>query len=236
MAGDLYLRGVRIDRDSVPADSYVRKIRAIMGVCEIGFDRPVTFLVGENGSGKSTLLEAIAAELGYQTEGGTKNYRVSTFRDLSPLSDSITLVKGMQRPKFGYFFRAETFYNVATASLNSYMGEDYHSNSHGEGNLRFLSFEGAGLYLMDEPEAALSPSRQLTLLRHIHSMAQTGAQFLIATHSPILLGCPNATILSLDGDAVTPIAYEETECYRITKSFLTRKDLMLRELLDRETT
>ena len=229
---ELFLRGVRIDWDALPADSYVHKIAALRHTDRLAFERPVTFLVGENGSGKSTLLEAIAVELGYNAEGGTRNYHFSTFDDLSPLHSVVTLVRGMQRPKFGYFFRAETFYNVATASLTSYMGSDYHAASHGEGNLQFLSYDRPGLYLMDEPEAALSPQRQLALLRHVHTMAQAGAQFLIATHSPILLGCPDASILSLDGDGIEPIAYEDTMPYRITKDFLTGRERILRALLE----
>ena len=195
------------------------------------FEKGITFLVGENGSGKSTLLEAIAVVFGYNAEGGTRNYSFSTYNDLSPLSDSITLVKGFSRPKFGYFFRAETFYNVATASMRNYDGDDYHSNSHGEGNLKFLAYDRPGLYLMDEPEAALSPARQLTLLRHIHDMSQKGSQFIIATHSPILLGCPDADIFSFDDGKISPCKYEDTLSYQITKRFLCDRKRTLEELL-----
>ena len=164
---DLYLQGLRINWDSISQDSYVHKIPAIKSVSEVTLDKPVTFFVGENGAGKSTLLEAIAAEWGYNTEGGTRNYHFRTYDDRSPLCEAITLIRGWQRPQFGYFFRAETFYNVATASIADYMGDDYHSNSHGEGTLKFLAYDKPGLYFMDEPEAALSPQRQLTLLKHI---------------------------------------------------------------------
>ena len=228
---NLYLQGLRIDWESVPQDSYVHKIPAIKSISEIKFEKGVTFLVGENGSGKSTLLEAIAVAFGYNAEGGTRNYNFSTYNDLSPLSDSITLVKGFRRPKFGYFFRAETFFNVATASMLRYDGDDYHSNSHGEGNLKFLAYDKPGLYLMDEPEAALSPARQLALLRHIHDMSQKGSQFIIATHSPILLGCPTAEILSFDEDGVASCRYEDTLSYQITKRFLCDKERMLEDLL-----
>ena len=228
---DLYLRGLRINWDSIPQNSYIHKIPAIKSVTEVAFDQAVTFLVGENGAGKSTLLEAIAAELGYNTEGGTRNYHFSTYEDRSPLCEAITLIKGWQSPRFGYFFRAETFYNVATASIIDYKGDDYHSNSHGEGNLRFLAFDKPGLYLMDEPEAALSPQRQLALLKHIYDMSKKGAQFIIATHSPILLGCPDAEILSFDGGKIQPCKYENTMSYQITKRFLCDKDRMLNELL-----
>ena len=228
---NLYLQGLRIDWESVPQDSYVHNIPAIKSISEIKFEKDITYLVGENGSGKSTLLEAIAVAFGYNAEGGTRNYNFSTYNDLSPLSDSITLVKGFHRPKFGYFFRAETFFNVATASMLRYDGDDYHSNSHGEGNLKFLAYDKPGLYLMDEPEAALSPARQLSLLKHIHDMSQKGSQFIIATHSPILLGCPNAEILSFDEGGVEPCRYENTLSYQITKRFLCDKERMLEELL-----
>ncbi len=228
---NLYLQGLRVDWDSIPQDSYVHKISALSGVGELKFNSPVTFLVGENGTGKSTLLEAIAVAFGYNAEGGTRNYSFSTYNDTSPLSDSITLVKGFRRPKFGYFFRAETFFNVATASMQKYDGDDYHSNSHGEGNLKFLAYDKPGLYLMDEPEAALSPARQLALLRHIHDMSQKGSQFIIATHSPILLGCPGADIFSFDDGKISPCKYEDTLSYQITKRFLCDRQHMLEELL-----
>lgn len=228
---DLYLRGLRINWDNIPQNSYVHGIPAIKSISEVMFDHAITFFVGENGAGKSTLLEAVAAELGYNTEGGTRNYHFSTYEDQSPLCEAITLVKGWQSPQFGYFFRAETFYNVATASIIEYMGDDYHSNSHGEGNLRFLAFDKPGLYLMDEPEAALSPQKQLALLKHIYELSKAGAQFIIATHSPILLGCPDAVILSFDDGKVSPCKYENTMSYQITKRFLCDKDRMLDELL-----
>ena len=114
---NLFLQGLRIDWDSLPEGSYVHKIPALRGVEELKFNSPITFMVGENGSGKSTLLEAIAVAFGYNAEGGTRNYNFSTYNDISPLSKSVTLIKGFTRPKFGYFFRAETFYNVATASM-----------------------------------------------------------------------------------------------------------------------
>ncbi len=231
---DLYLQGLRIDWVSVPQNSYVHKISALKSISKVTFKSPITFFVGENGVGKSTLLEAIAVEFGYNAEGGTRNYNFRTFNDTSPLNESITLMKGMQRPKFGYFFRAETFYNVATASMQNYMGADYHSNSHGEGNLRFLAYDKPGLYLMDEPEAALSPQRQLILLKHIHDMSQKGAQFIIVTHSPILLGCPNAEILSLDEGKISPCKYEDTISYQITKQFLCDRNRILEELLYRD--
>ena len=114
---DLYMQGLRINWDALPKTSYVHNISAIKSITELQFDKAITFFVGENGSGKSTSLEAMAVEFGYNSEGGTRNYNFSTYYDISPLSESITLVKGWQRPKFGYFFRAETFFNVAIAAL-----------------------------------------------------------------------------------------------------------------------
>jgi len=227
----LYLRGLKIHWETLPKNSYVRKIPAIRSISEMELKQNITFFVGENGTGKSTLLEAIAGAYGYNSEGGTRNYHFSTYDDQAPLKESITLVKGVVRPKFGYFFRAETFFNVATASVMQYVGDDYHSNSHGEGTLKFLAYDKPGLYFMDEPEAALSPQRQLNLLKHIYTMSKNGAQFVIATHSPILLGCPNAEIVSFDGGKISNCEYEDTLSYCITKRFLNHKDQMLKDLL-----
>ena len=229
---DLYIQGLQIKWDTLPKGSYVNNIPAIKSITKLDFSKPITFFVGENGSGKSTLLEAMAVEFGYNSEGGTRNYNFNTYYDISPLSESITLIKGWQRPKFGYFFRAETFFNVATASMFKYDGDNYHANSHGEGSLHFLAFDKPGLYFMDEPEAALSPQRQLTLLKHIYDMSQKGSQFFIATHSPILLGCPNSQILSFDDSQILPCSYENTLSYQITKEFLFNKERLLKELLD----
>lgn len=229
----LFIRGIRIDWNAVPTGSYLHKIDSIKNVSELSLDKNVTFFVGENGSGKSTLLEAIAVAYGFNAEGGTINYHFRTYDDVSPLCEALTLIKGFARPLLGYFFRAETFFNVATVGMLEYEGSDYHSNSHGEGFLAFMQgFDKPGLYIIDEPEAALSPQRQLTLLRHIHTLAKNGSQFIIATHSPILLGVPGASILSFDGGCITPCKYEDTSSYQITKLFLERKDLMLEELLD----
>lgn len=232
---DLFIRGLRIDWDAVPANSYLHKIPSVRGGEQMAFDKNITFFVGENGSGKSTLLEAIAVAYGFNPEGGTVNYHFSTYDDISPLGDALTLIKGFDRPTLGYFFRAETFFNVATVGMVEYLGDDYHSNSHGEGFLSFMQgFDKPGLYIIDEPEAALSPQRQLTLLEHIYRSAKNGSQFIIATHSPILLGTPDAAILSFDGEKIAPCQYEDTASYQITKLFLQRKDLILQELLQED--
>ena len=228
---ELFIRGLRIDWNGVDSDSYLHDIPSIKSMTKLAFDKNVTFFVGENGSGKSTLLEAIAVAFGFNAEGGTINYHFNTYDDVSPLSDSLTLIKGFLRPKLGYFFRAETFFNVATVGLTEYLGKDYHNKSHGESFLSFIQgFDKPGLYIIDEPEAALSPQRQLTLLKHIHDSAKNGSQFIIATHSPILLGCPDAAILSFDDGEIKACQYQDTSSYQITKHFLCQKDVILKEL------
>ena len=233
--GALFIREVAIDWNVVPRDSYLRDISALKGFSRLAFESNVTFFAGENGTGKSTLLEGIAVAYGYNPEGGTKNYHFSTYQDVSELEEAIRLVKGYRKRNSGYFFRAESFFNVATVTKLQYNDDgrlpDYHAQSHGESFLTFLQDEAReGVYLMDEPEAALSPQRQLTLMRHIYYMAMEGSQFIIATHSPILLGLPGARILSFSDDGIQPIRYEETESYQITKLFLERRKQMLDEL------
>ena len=195
---NLLLRGLRIDWEEISGGSYLR------GIPALSFQNNVTFFVGENGSGKSTLLEAIAVCYGFNPEGGTKNYRFSTYDSHSELCDAMTLVKGVGKPGWGYFLRAESFYNVATAEdqYSRQIGgrpQFFHEKSHGESFLALAQsqFRGRGLYLLDEPEAALSPQRQLTLLVEIAQSVKAGGQFIIVTHSPILLGLPDAQILSL---------------------------------------
>ncbi len=187
---------------------------------------PVTFLVGENGSGKSTLLEAIAEACGFNPEGGNRDHHYATYGERSPLARALRL-SWLPKVTEGFFLRAESFFNFATyieqvSNLLPYGGKSLHEQSHGEAFLALFEhrFE-QGIYLLDEPEAALSPQRQLTFLRILHDLEQSGhAQFLIATHSPILLSYPGAALYSLDGDAIRPIAYRDTEHYRLTRDFL----------------
>ncbi len=235
---DLFIRAACLDWDAVPQSSYLWTIDAIAGVDRIDFDSPVTCFVGENGSGKSTLLEAMAVCAGFNPEGGTKNYSFSTFDSHSELCGSMRLVKGVKKPRWGYFLRAESFYNVATAEEEySRMGgipQNLHEKSHGESFLATVqnNFRPGGVYFLDEPEAALSPQRQLTLLREIYTCAQGGAQFILVTHSPILLGLPDAAILSFDGGPLHPVAYEDTDSYQITSLFLSDRKRMLHSLLE----
>ena len=233
----LFLRGLLIDWDRIGANSYLRQIPALSGLEELHFSAPVTFFVGENGSGKSTLLEAVAVSCGFNPEGGTRNYRFSTYDSHSELCGAVRMIRGARREKGGYFLRAESFYNVATAEEEYSRGpggvpQEFHFKSHGESFLALVqrNFRGDGLYLLDEPEAALSPQRQLALMAEIRRCTDAGAQFLIATHSPVLLGFPGAEILSFDDGRIHSCAYEDTESYQVTKMFLDRREQMLREL------
>ena len=236
---DLYIRRMTIDWNVIDRNSYLHSIPALRELNELSFHSGVTLFAGENGTGKSTLLEAIAVAAGFNAEGGTKNYRFSTYDDVSGLSSAVQLIRGVRRQRYGFFFRAESFFNVATAIMTKYNDDgqlpDYHSKSHGESFLSFMQTASRdGLYLMDEPEAALSVQRQLTLLIHISELARQGAQFIIATHSPILLGLPGAEILQFDEEGIRPVEYEETESYRITKLFVENRKGMLRRLLEEE--
>lgn len=232
-----FIQCLTIDWDAVDKNSYLREIEAIKNLNELVFDNPVTFLVGENGSGKSTLLEALAIAYGFNPEGGTLNYSFSTYDSHSQLHDAIIVSKGYRQAKWGYFLRAESFYNVATKEEDyadpSHPSEKYHEQSHGESFLALAQAQLSpdGLYLFDEPEAALSPQRQLALLTEIYSFAKRGSQFIIATHSPILLGLPGAQILSFDDSGVHPCEYEETESYKVTELFINNKERLLENLL-----
>ena len=237
---NLFIQGLNFEWEKIEADSYLREIDAIKEMEYLEFHNSITIFVGENGSGKSTLLEAIAVNYGFNPEGGTKNYSFSTFDSHSELCDAIRLSRGFRKPKWGYFLRAESFYNVATAedsySKDGGVPQFYHEKSHGESFLQLVqnNFSENGVYLLDEPEAALSPQRQLSLLLEIVNCAKQGSQFIMVTHSPILLGIPGAEILSFDEGRIHPITYEETDSYQITKLFIENKEQLLKRLLDEE--
>lgn len=232
---DQFIQKILIDWNKIDKTSYLRDIPAIKSLKSLEFCNPVTFFVGENGSGKSTLLEPIAVAYGFNPEGGTKNYNFSTYDSHSELYDSLNIVKGYRRASWGYFLRAESFYNVATKEeeYEEISSKKYHKKSHGESFLAMLQNQLApsGLYIFDEPEAALSPQRQLTLLSEIYKFAKQGAQFIIATHSPILLGLHDAEILSFDEGAIHPCDYEETDSYQVTEMFINNREQMLKYLL-----
>ena len=242
MLQDLFIRGLSVDWSQIPEDSYLREIPAISAIDNLSFRNNVTFFVGENATGKSSLLEAIAVAYGFNPEGGTINYRFSTWDDVSVLGLKTRLIKGYNRALTGYFFRAESFFNLASKAAEydaqnpygpSFGDRNLHEQSHGESFLSFFqTFNDAGLYLMDEPEAALSPQRQLTLLYHMVRLSKLGAQFVVASHSPILLGMPDAQILSFDEGSIHEISWEDTESYRITKLFLDHRETVLRRLFE----
>ncbi|MCD7883675.1 MAG: AAA family ATPase [Lachnospiraceae bacterium] len=233
------LQGAYIDWSKISEYSYLRSIEALKELDYIEFRKPVTFFVGENGSGKSTLLEAIAVAWGFNPEGGTKNYCFSTYDSHSELCDAIRLSKSPRQAGWGYFLRAESFYNVATQEEKYAEGpfgvpsEEFHKKSHGESFLQIAQeqFKPNGLYILDEPEAALSPQRQLTLLMEIAGCASEESQFIIATHSPILLGIPDAEILTFDDGKIHPCRYEDTDSYLVTEMFINNREQLLRRLL-----
>jgi predicted ATPase len=249
-AASQYIRAIRLNRERVPSfDAYPFSLPAVRGLTTLQLDTPVTMFVGENGSGKSTLLEAIAVAWGFNPEGGSINFRFGTRESHSSLRDYLTLERGVKRPKDGFFLRAESFFNVATeierldsggglgrAVIQSYGGRSLHEQSHGESFLTLVveRFRGNGLYILDEPEAALSPSRQLALLVRIHDLVQSGSQLIIATHSPLLLAYPGATLFSLDEQGVASVAYEETEHYAVTREFLMDHRRGIRNLFGEE--
>jgi predicted ATPase len=234
----LYLNGIGLKRSEVRSfNEYPFSLPAVRTLEHIGLRAPVTFLVGENGSGKSTLLEAIASSWGFNPEGGSRNMMFATRPSESGLHEYLRLERGLRRPADGFFLRAESFFNVATEvdkleMASAYGGKSLHEQSHGESFLAVFMdrFYGGGFYILDEPEAALSPSRQLSVLTRMHDLVRQQSQFLIATHSPILMGYPGADILLLDEDGIQRVEYEETEHYFITREFLQNRERMLREL------
>lgn len=232
-----FIQKILIDWDKIGRNSYLRQIDAIKNLSELEFTSSITFFVGENGSGKSTLLEAIAVAYGFNPEGGTKNYNFSTYDSHSELCDAIRIAKGFRKAKAGYFLRAESFYNAATKEEEysdiAHPSKKYHEKSHGESFLALAQnhLRPNGVYIFDEPEAALSPQRQLTLLMEIAECAKNGSQFIIVTHSPILLGIPDAQIFTFDDGMIHPCEYEETDSYQITEMFINNRKLLLKRLL-----
>lgn len=240
---------VTLLRDRVESfDRYPFNLPAIRHLEQLELHPQVTFFVGENGSGKSTLLEALAVSLGFNAEGGSKNFRFDTRVSHSVLHEYLRIAKGFRRPRTGFFLRAESFFNVATEIerldnepsfgppvIHSYGGHSLHEQSHGESFLSLLThrFGPQGLYILDEPEAALSPQRQLAVLSRLHDLVLEGSQFVIATHSPLLMAYPNARIFQCDGNGVQVVNYEDTEHFQVTRDFLANPQRMLRTLLER---
>ncbi len=233
-----YICGVSLKTPIDPA-SYLAELPVVKHLAGEGIelDHPVTVFVGENGTGKSTLLEAIAVAYGFNAEGGTKNFNFSTNATHSELHRHLTLSRRAYA-KDGFFLRAESLYNVATnidemGVARSYGGVSLHEQSHGESFLAIVRnrFRGNGLYIMDEPEAALSPMRILTLMAEIDRLVKADSQFLIATHSPMLMALPDAQVLELSEDGIRPVRYCDTEHFRTVKYFLNNPERMLHDLL-----
>ncbi len=243
-----YVLEVRLRRERVPSfERYPFSLPALRAFDRLELHPAVTFVVGENGSGKSTLLEGIAAAWGFNPEGGTKNFRFATRASHSELHQYLLLSKSFQRAKDGFFLRAESFFNVATEIealdkepcfgppiIDSYGHRSLHEQSHGESFFALMQhrFGGHGFYVLDEPEAALSPARQLAMLQRIHQLVGQRSQFVIATHSPILMSYPDAWIYQIGEQGLERAAYEDTEHYELTRSFLNSPRSFLRNLLD----
>ncbi len=230
-----YISEIKIDKP-IETESYITQIPAIKYLLNhhsLKFNKNITMFIGENGMGKSTLMEAIAAAIRLNPEGGSRNHSFSTMDTHSELYRSMTVVKE-NFPRDKYFLRAESMYNVASYIREAHEDDtekwiDYHLMSHGESFLTTAKkFYGKGLYLMDEPEAALSPSKLLELMCIINDLLNNESQFIISTHSPILMAFPNAQILQLTADGIEEVNYRDTEHYQITTSFLANPDRMLK--------
>jgi len=224
-----FIRSLSIGWEQVPENSYLRGILALTRLAELEFTHDITIFTGENGTGKSTLLEAIAVAAGFNREGGTLNFMHSSYDDVSELHKALTLVRGFSRPKWGQYLRAESFYNVATLVVTEYAGgyrslPDMHAQSHGESFLSFMRYAPErSLLILDEPEAALSPRKQLELASLIENHARNGSQFIIATQSPIILGIQDAQILSFDGGSVHEVDWGETDAVRVMRDYLAER-------------
>lgn len=224
-------------REGWDDDAYPFNVPAVRATEALAFHPRVTFLVGENGSGKSTLIEALAVAWGFNAEGGSRDHQYATRASHSPLHRFVRPVRGSLKAKDGYFLRAESFFTTASyleASGTGRAGQvGLHEQSHGESFFDLFDnrFEGDGLYIMDEPEAALSPSRQLSFLARMHELVTQRSQFIIATHSPIILGYPDAWVYQASAHWLERVEYEDTEHYQITRGFLNRRETYLDVLM-----
>ena len=229
-ATEPFISAIELVHDRVSDFSlYPFSIPALRNLTKLDLNPQVSFFVGENGTGKSTLLEAIALVEGFNPEGGSRNFSFATRESHSELCKCLRLSRGPKRMRGtdGFFFRAESYFNVATEIetsfpqyLSAYGGKSLHEQSHGESffSLVLNRFKGNGIYLLDEPESALSPSRQLSFLAVMADLVKKGSQFIIATHSPILMGFPDATIFQLCDASIEIVPYKDTDHYRITRT------------------
>jgi predicted ATPase len=248
MISKQFVADINLKREEVESfDAYPFSLPAVRVLRTLELHPEVTFFVGENGSGKSTLLEALAVSCGFNAEGGSKNFRFGTRDSHSELHRFLRVSRGHPRPRDGFFFRAESFFNVATEIEKldaepgpappigpSYSARPLHEQSHGESFLALMvnRFRGNGLYLLDEPEAALSPKRQLAILTRIHDLVREKSQFIIATHSPILMAYPGAFIYQFSQTGIERVEYESTEHYQVTRNFLSNPERMMRILFE----
>jgi len=233
-----FISSLQVLAERVPSfDSYPFNIPAIAALKErLSLHPRATYFVGENGTGKSTLIEALAVAAGFNAEGGSANFQFATRSSESELHRCVRLVRTSRRPQTGFFLRAESFFNLATnieemdrilalapPVIDSYGGRSLHEQSHGESFMALVEhrFGPSGLYILDEPEAALSIKRQIELLRKLHThVTEKGSQIIVATHSPVLMALPGALIYRLGKDGITEVAYEETDAFRLARDFL----------------
>ncbi|WP_149913261.1 AAA family ATPase [Sphingobacterium cavernae] len=238
----IYISKIRNLKPKRERKAYPYNIKALRNLTELEFTNPITFIVGENGMGKSTLVEAIAIQAGFNPEGGSRNFNFETMNSHSALFEDLKITRTAWRNKDGYFLRAESFYNVASEVSRLYgdsggyleraYGHSLHHCSHGESFMALLHnrFWGDGLYILDEPESALSLSRQMNMMVRFKELLSQKSQFIIATHSPILLAYPGAEIWQLDEKGIQKVAYEDTDQFRLTKFFLNNPERILKEL------
>ena len=242
MSDNLYIKSVMMkNKDFSKEEKYLSKIKIINNLSKINFNKPVTFFVGENGIGKSTLLEAIAVAYGFNAEGGSKNFNFNSKETHSSLYKYLTIVKNVKRPKDGFFLRSESFYNLATEIerldeifplFSAYGEKSLHDQSHGEGIMSIIlnRFNGNGIYILDEPEAALSPSKICSLIVRIDQLVKNDSQFIIATHSPLLIAYPNSEVFVFNENEIKLTPFEETEHYNLTKYFNNNPNSMIKRL------
>jgi predicted ATPase len=230
------IRSVSLEPEGADLDRYPFSIPAIRSLTTLDLDPHVTVLTGENGSGKSTLVEAIAVAAGFNAEGGSRNMRHATRESHSELHRHLRLVHDGAGMPDGWFLRGESFYNLAThveqLGVSGYGDAPLHEQSHGESFLALVTerFRGHGLYILDEPEAALSVRGLLALIRRMHDLAADGSQFLVSTHSPILLAYPGARVYALDDGGIAEVPWQETDVVELTRSFLADRHRFLHYL------